>query len=686
MSRRGLVVTYAVQKVAERFHLPLFGASAPLRGAAPTAPPRRRSMATTYNLVPSPRRDVAGLAAFDALRAMCRRHVLASLCIRVRTQQVATMTGAVVAKSKRNQSAEQSTCDEVMRLLAHPDGATPLSSWLAMLVRDALEIDAPTVYCRRRRDGDVAGWDVIDGATIKPILDDYGRIVAYQQTLQGVALATYLGRRVDPGEELIVGEFGPGEIRYQPLNPSTHSPYGRPPMEDLLELAQLYLRKLNYDLAHFTEGNIPAALGIFDGSTLSVEQVAEFEDYFNARVVGDVARGAKIHFVPFPIKVERLAQLSTGGQYESAFEERNVKIVCAHYGVTPSEIGFTADVNRATAEAQENVTYRVGIRPLLQWLKAMVLDPIIQDDLGLRHLEWLWNYGESEDREMIARVHALDIEHGVITPQESRAMRYPDLGDAAPGTTLIDIRPSLPSVAKVDAPDAPPDADERERWIDRLRAVMRVAFGEHGERIVAAIADAADVNEAKARLQELFFGEEGRLAAAVLPVMDDIAASAVQSGNAALAVVADWGGVNEDVLRLARENAQWWAAGAAHTSDKAIAQAIADWIAIGGDMPSLIKRVMAISDRWREERSDVGAITEVTRLYAKGNLLAWRRSGLVKAYRIETAADELVCPYCRPRRGKQYNLDDDFNFPPFHARCRCWIVPVVKLPEELFDE
>ncbi|RBP15896.1 hypothetical protein DFR50_107166, partial [Roseiarcus fermentans] len=57
-----------------------------------------------------------------------------------------------------------------------------------MLLEDLLVIDAATIYPRFDRGGNLFSLDVIDGATIKPLIGDDGRAPeppdpAYQQVL-----------------------------------------------------------------------------------------------------------------------------------------------------------------------------------------------------------------------------------------------------------------------------------------------------------------------------------------------------------------------------------------------------------------------------------------------------------------------------------------------------------------------
>ena len=91
-----------------------------------------------------------------------------------------------------------------------------------MLVEDVLVIDAATIYPRYTRGGSLYSLDIIDGATIKPLIGEDGRSPeppdpAYQQILKGVPAA----------------DFSAEELLYLPRNPRAHRLYGMSPVEQI---------------------------------------------------------------------------------------------------------------------------------------------------------------------------------------------------------------------------------------------------------------------------------------------------------------------------------------------------------------------------------------------------------------------------------------------------------------------
>lgn len=116
-------------------------------------------------------------------------------------------------------------------------------------------------------------------------------------------------------------------------------------------------------------------------------------------------------------------------------------------------------------------------------------------------------------------------------------------------------------------------------------------------------------------------------------------------------------------------------------------KAIDEWLKSGRSMRVLIARLEPIFGAARAERI---AVTEVTRMFAEGNILAWKSTGYITEKRWRTAMDERVCPICGPLENRVVSIEGawDVNIPrreireylfspPAHVNCRCWLQPVV---------
>lgn len=416
-----------------------------------TGGPRQFQYPVNVNTNTSPRREYPGLSSFEQLRYLAGLYDVAAMCIAVRIEELQGMPWSIAPRDKRRQAALQGEADAVAEFFAYPDKLNDFSAWIGMVLYDLFSIDALTLYKRPDRAGRLYGLEVVDGTTIKPLVDDRGRTLAYQQILYGAPASQYRRPSADaPDEQLPI--FAPHELVYRPRWTRSFTPYGFPPTEWIILRVNTALRKQAFDLAYFTDGNIPDMIASPpDDRTLDPEQVREFEAWFNAVLEGDDAARRKVRFVPWNMNLKELRPFS----YETALDEWLLKITCSAFGVPPQELGFTNDVNKATAELQEAVNDRRGLRPLTAWLKQM-FDRFIQYDLAndwqpgkiislpgqatrpasnpFKLLEWQWSFGDDEDKHTQAQTDQIYLSAGVVSADEIRAMRFGDtLDGGAPG-------------------------------------------------------------------------------------------------------------------------------------------------------------------------------------------------------------------------------------------------------------
>lgn len=147
-----------------------------------------------------------------------------------------------------------------------------------------------------------------------------------------------------------------------------------------------------------------------------------------------------------------------------------------------------------------------------------------------------------------------------------------------------------------------------------------------------------------------------------------------------------WDLANEDAAAWALWYADNLVGQFAQTTSSRIQRLVSAWIQ--NSEPFHVLRDRIIGDyMYSEERAYTIAVTETTRAYARGNQLAWERSGVIKRQRWNTANDEIVCPICGPLHNKVVDMGAAFaagiDGPPAHPRCRCWLTPVVAEARDL---
>jgi hypothetical protein len=233
------------------------------------------------NTIYTPRSTEA--ISFAELRALAQAHDLTRIAIETRKDQIESLEWQIKPiDAKQVMAGVEDRIAAVTQFWKRPDGYTPFPTWLREAIEDVLITDAPAFEVRTNRVGDIIGLDLIDGATIKVLLDDTGRrprppAPAYEQIIHGrpwVLLQD--GTRAETDEGEVVDQFNDGELIYCPRNPRSHKLYGFSPVEQIVSTINIGLRRQAKQLEHFTSGNIPPGMiNAPDGWTPS--QIAEIQ-------------------------------------------------------------------------------------------------------------------------------------------------------------------------------------------------------------------------------------------------------------------------------------------------------------------------------------------------------------------------------------------------------------------------
>jgi len=151
-----------------------FGPQQPL---APMAPPEVKGRQFDYafgaNLNYNPRSE--GGISFAELRALADALPLLRAVIETRKDQIAAQNFTVRARARTDVPDASPRIDRALRFLSRPERRRSFADWLRMLIEDLLVIDAAAIYPRYTRSGALYSLDVIDGATIKPLIGEDGR-------------------------------------------------------------------------------------------------------------------------------------------------------------------------------------------------------------------------------------------------------------------------------------------------------------------------------------------------------------------------------------------------------------------------------------------------------------------------------------------------------------------------------
>jgi hypothetical protein len=368
--------------------------------------PRQRDFVTGYNIATRPRTHER--VAFSTLKGLIESYDIASMCIWHRIDSVRALDWSLVPARGFSGDAD-AAIEEGLRVLEKPDGQTPFAAWLAKYLYDVLAYDAGCLYRLRNRRGDVIGLSVVDGTTIAPLLDYWGRTPraerpgdpepeAYVQFIQGL-----------PWNWLTISD-----LIYEPFRPRPNSPYGTAPLESILLNANTDLRFQAYFLQRFTEGNLPAAFASAP-ETWTPDQIETFQETWDTMMLGDQAAKNQIRWLPGGSKIE----WSNEKDFTDAFSLFLMRKTAAAFHVVPADLGFTENVNKSSGESQGDVQHRVGDLPLINHVQG-VLSHFLHNDLGLP-IEFTFDTGqEKDDRLQEAQAWQIYVETGAASPDEMR--------------------------------------------------------------------------------------------------------------------------------------------------------------------------------------------------------------------------------------------------------------------------
>lgn len=405
-TRRG--ITVIAQEWTRPSPLP-FGPGRPVMPVQPEDQPRLFQYPPGVNLQSMPRVGF-GLMSFRQLRNLAMACKEVRLNIELIKREVRALQWEIVASEKDDSTDYGAEIEVVQALLELPDGLHDFDTWLNALLEEMLVTDALTLWLDMTVGGQVNAIELIDGTTIRPLLDDRGRIPslhtpAYIQVLHGSPRSYYTRDR----------------LIYRPFNASVSSPYGTSPIEFISLVVNLALRRDVFHVGYFTEGNVPEAL-VGAPAEWTQEQVNTWQEYWDALVQGNIEAQRKMHWVPVSGTSGQIPvyEFTKDNINQVTVDEWLMRVACWAFGNSPAEFGITPGQGLGGSgfvQGMENVQYRSILGPITQFVENL-LTYLIQRRMGKPHLRFgLIGLDPSEDRLQQARVDEVYIRNGVYTVQ-----------------------------------------------------------------------------------------------------------------------------------------------------------------------------------------------------------------------------------------------------------------------------
>jgi hypothetical protein len=421
------------------------------------ADPRRYEYQVAQNINVSETRPVP----FKTLRSAADQIDILRRCVEVLKSKMASLdydivlsedaVEAVAAEQnvgnlRAQQIAKEQFGEEIARLRAfwkNPDPANGLifSDWLNSALEDILVLDAWAIWPQKTVGGDLFGLQQVDGSTVKPLLDDRGMRPmpphpAFQQILFGFPRSEFTA----PDETVEAdGEFSSDELSYMVRNRRSNSVYGYSPVERALPLADLYLRRQQWLRAEYTDGVLPELLFKTDASFgNNPDLLRAYENVFNDDLSGQTEQRKKARLLPAGL--EPIQFDGYGEKFKETLDDYLVHSICGHFGVMPSEIGFTpkSGLGGAGHQAGEGQSSElIGLIPLQQWVGRM-LSHLSYVYLGMpRALEFRFQPSERHDAVAEAQADDIRLKNGSLAVNEARARQGLPLLEAEEADTPI---------------------------------------------------------------------------------------------------------------------------------------------------------------------------------------------------------------------------------------------------------
>ena len=400
--------------------------------------------------------------SFDALRAIVEQTPVLSAVVLTRVRQVQRF--ARVAEGSTNEpgfeirhidrmhqlsESEQESIRLLQRFFQHcgwewlPRKRKALkrdsfAQFIAKVTRDSLVLDSVGIELewKNNKNLGIDGFYAVDGATIRLCSEN-----GYNGDDSVFALQVVNGR--------ICTAYTYDDLIYEPRNPRTDVDscgYGLSETELLIRVVTGFLNALTYNIKGFDANSLPRGIIHLSGN-YSQADIDAFRRYWNSMV-----RGINNAW-SLPILVSKDTQSRAQFErVEGEFSEMYfakwmtflTSIICAIYGMSPSEINFDSFTGGNTSALSGSDTAEKlaaskdsGLRPLLAYFENLFTDYIAQEFSDKYVFRWTGLDPVDEQR-------MLEVRRSVLTLNEMRAEEGYQaidgpIGDAPLNPSLIGV-------------------------------------------------------------------------------------------------------------------------------------------------------------------------------------------------------------------------------------------------------
>lgn len=369
------------------------------------ADPRLYEYPVSWNLTGTSNR----LTSWELLRSAADGVSLFRRCIEVRKDHMLGLDWDIVIGQNAIEGAQQAEgrggrgraaveddlrkrmspeIDRAVKFLRMPDRGNgyEFAQWLSMLLEEIFVLDAGAIYPRRTFGDELYALEVLDGTTVKPLLDERGGrplppFPAYQQILYGFPRGEFTADvREEDGTELIPGAYASDELIYSRRVVRTWTPYGYSAVEQALDDGDLYLKRHSWMKGEYTTGTSVAGLYKLAAEAgvgmWSPEQILAYERQFNDQYSGQLDARQQARFLPPGVEpvLDANSLSAMAERYKPEYDLHLIKLLASHFDTTLPDLGFTEAKGLGSEgyhEGQENVQHR-KTRPIIKYVEGLI--------------------------------------------------------------------------------------------------------------------------------------------------------------------------------------------------------------------------------------------------------------------------------------------------------------------------
>lgn len=331
--------------------------------------------------------------------------------------------------------------------------------FMAKAVRDSLTLDSVGIETEWKRDPSLGfdGFYLVDGGTIRLCTEQ-----GYQGDDEVFALQVVQGR--------ISTAYTYQDLIYEARNPRSDvraAGYGLPETELLIRVVTGFLNSLNLNLKGFTDNAIPKGVLHLSGNYTN-EDLVSFRRYWNSMVKGVNSNWS----VPVLVSKDQESKASFekfgvdfNEMYFAKWMTFLTSVICAVYGMSPSEINFDSFTGGTSSALSGSDTAEKlaaskdsGLRPLLSYFEGLISDYIVGEFSDKYCFRWTGLDPTDMDkrhelRKMVLTVNEVRAEEGY------EALEGP-LGDAPLNPSLVGPWMQLSQAQPPDLGEGPPGQEE----------------------------------------------------------------------------------------------------------------------------------------------------------------------------------------------------------------------------------